>query len=184
MIKNKTNLIIKEIQHVLDKINEKQVTNLVNAILKAKKIVVVGAGRMGIASKAFAMRLSHMKFNSFTLGDSNVPNIGKGDLLLVSSGSGETQTIYDLVQIARLHNSRIALITTNADSRMAKLSNLIVEVHAPSKLRQIRSFKSRQPMTTLNEQVLWIFFDALTLLLMEKKGYDSDEMWKNHSILE
>lgn len=184
MIKNKTDLIIKEIQSVLNKIDEKQVANLIDAILEAKKIVVVGAGRMGMASKAFAMRLSHLKFNSFTLGDSNVPNIGKRDLLLVSSGSGETQTIYDLVLIAKLYGSKIALVTTNINSRMAKSSNLIVEIHAPSKLKQVGSFKSQQPMTTLNEQVLWIFFDALTLLLMEKKRSTGVQMWKNHSILE
>jgi len=184
MIKTKINIILKEVKNVLSQLDEKQVLTLAEAILSAKKVVTVGAGRMGMASKAFAMRLSHMGFNAFTLGDSNLPRIGSKDLLLVASGSGETQTIYDLVSIAKSNSCRIALITTNLGSRMAKIADMVLKVKAPSKVKKSGSFKSVQPMTTLNEQSLWLFYDALTLILMEKCGIFSEQMWEHHSILE
>lgn len=184
MIKKKIAMILKELDFVLSKVDENQVNDLVDCLLKARRIVVLGAGRVGMASKAFAMRLSHMNFNAYVLGDSNVPKIGRKDLLLVCSGSGETQTIYDLLLIAKKHEAKIALITGNIDSRMAKLADVTVRIQAPSKIKQINNFKSIQPMTTLNEQSLWLFFDALVLILMKEKNYTEQMMKNNHSVLE
>lgn len=184
MFKTKLSLVLKETTEVLNKIDEKQVAVLIDAILEANKVVTVGAGRMGMASNAFAMRLSHMKFNSYNLGDSNLPGIGEKDLLVVSSGSGETQTIYDLVLIAKLNKVKIGLITNNPGSRMGKLADFILEFHTASKMSNNSVRKSLQPMTTLNEQSLWLFFDALTLLIMDKKGITGAQMLENHSILE
>ena len=41
-----------------------------------------------------------------------------------------------------------------------------------------------QPMTTLNEQSLSLFFDALVLKLMDKMNETHDTMWARHSNLE
>jgi 6-phospho-3-hexuloisomerase len=139
---------------------------------------------VGLASTAFAMRLAHLGLNAFMLGDSNVSAISKGDLLLVSSGSGETQTIYDLVCIAKIHGARVALVTGNPLSRMGLLADVIVNLKSPSKINNTNDFKSRQPMTTLNEQCLWLFFDAVVLELMEKMKIKDEDMKKRHSILE
>lgn len=181
---NKLDIVIDEIRKVLGKIDENQVETLVKVILKSKKIVTVGAGRMGMGARAFSMRLSHMNFDAYTLGDSNLPRIGKNDLLLVASGSGETQTIFDLAKIAKENGTKVALITTNTKSRMGKLSDIIVKFNSPSKLGNTAGFVSVQPMTTLNEQSLWLFFDILTLLLMDKTISTGEKMWINHSILE
>lgn len=184
MISEKIETIIEEIRFVLTKVDNKQVNNLVKAILKAKKIVVCGAGRTGMATKAFGMRLSHLGISAFSHGDSNLSSIGRGDLLLVSSGSGETQTILDLVKIANKNGAKIALVTGNPRSRMGELANVIVQIKAPSKTKSLRSFKSVQPMTTLNEQCLWIFYDALVLKLMKSMGENNTTMKKRHSNLE
>ena len=104
--------------------------------------------------------------------------------MLVCSGSGETQTIYDLVSIAKSRGVKIGLITGNKDSRMGKISDLIVQIKAPSKLSDGLGVNSIQPMTTLNEQCLWLFFDALVLELMERMQVSNEQMKLRHSILE
>jgi len=177
-------VILQEIKTVLEKINNEDVDNLVNEIVNANKIVVCGAGRVGMAIRGFAMRLGHMGYIAFTLGDSIVPSIGKGDLLIVASGSGETQTIFDLVQIAYKNGCNIAAITGNPDSRIGKLANTVVKLEAPSKTKAVDNFKSIQPMTTLNEQCLGLFFDGIVLQLMEETGETHDTMWARHSNLE
>lgn len=184
MMKNNIDDIVKEIQQVLSSVSEDQVDSLIDSILDANKIVVCGAGRVGMAIRGFGMRLGHLGFRAYTLGDSTVPNIGKGDLLLTASGSGETQTIYDLVEIAKKNGARVSLVTGNASSRMGRLADVIVEIKAPSKTKAIEGFSSVQPMTTLNEQCLGIFFDAVVLQIMEKKGETHDTMWARHSNLE
>lgn len=184
MIKDNLASIIKEIKQVLERVDEKSVNELIFDILAAKKIVCVGAGRVGMAIRGFAMRLGHFGLNAYMLGDATVPSIGKGDLLVVASGSGETKTILDLVKIAHENGSKIALVTGNPESSMGKLANTIVQISAPSKTKPINNFKSIQPMTTLNEQCLGIFFDGVVLGLMKIMGEDHDSMWARHSNLE
>jgi 6-phospho-3-hexuloisomerase len=177
-------VILHEVQRVLSALKDAQVKELVDLILTSKNIVLCGAGRVGLASRAFTMRLAHLGLNAFFVGDVNVPAVSKDDLFIVASGSGETQTIFDLLKIAKEHGAKTALITGNPDSRMGKLSDVIVEILAPSKVKKIEGFSSIQPMTTLNEQCLWIFFDSLVLRLMDETQKGHDEMWKLHSVLE
>lgn len=75
-MKIKIQSILKEIETVLLKIDDKQVDILIDEILLAKKIVVCGAGRVGMAIRGFGMRLGHLGLQAYTLGDSTVPGIG------------------------------------------------------------------------------------------------------------
>lgn len=184
MIKENIKLILNEISTVLSKIDEQQVDDMISSIISANKIVAIGAGRVGLATRGFAMRLGHFGLNAYMIGDATIPSIGEGDVLLVSSGSGETQTIYDIVEIAKKNKAKIALVTGNCDSRMGKLADVVVKITAPSKTKAIDGFASAQPMTTLNEQCLVIFFDAVVLRLMEKLNETHDTMWARHSNLE
>jgi len=184
MINTKIETILSEIQFVLSRVDEAQVEEFISEILGANKIVVCGAGRVGMAIRGFGMRLGHLGLKAFTLGDSTVPGISKGDLLVVASGSGETQTIFDLVEIASRSQCRIVVVTGNPDSRIGKLASKFVKITAPSKTKAVENFTSIQPMTTLNEQCLGLFFDAVSLKLMDKMGETHDTMWARHSNLE
>lgn len=188
MITNNVDIVLTEIKNVLYGISHMDVERMIALVLEVQKnnskIVVCGAGRVGYAIKGFGMRLGHLGFNAYTIGDSTVPSIGQNDLFIVASGSGETQTIYDLVVIAKNNNANIIYIGGNPDSRIGKLSNIYVKINAPSKTNQIDNIKSIQPMTTLNEQCLSIFFDCIVLQLMDNMGETHDTMWNRHSNLE
>lgn len=175
--------IIKEVTKVLSKVNKQEVSDLIDILARSKKIVVVGAGRMGLSSKAFAMRLKHLGLDSYFLGDSNVPNIGKNDLLLVASGSGETKTIVEISKIAKFNQSKVALITVNPGSTIGKLADVVVKLSSPTK-NSNSNIKSMQPMTTLTEQSLFILLDAIVLELMDRMDETGDSMWARHSNLE
>ena len=107
MIKKNIETILSEIKLVFEPLDEMQVELLRDELLEANKIVVCGAGRVGMAIRGFGMRLGHLGLQAFTLGDSVVPGISSGDLLLVASGSGETQTIYDLVEIGKKNGALV-----------------------------------------------------------------------------
>lgn len=184
MFKKQKNQVLNEIKQVLDKIEESEVQHFIDEILAANTIVVCGAGRVGMAIKGFGMRLAHLGLKAFTLGDSVVPSITQGDILIVASGSGETQTIFDIVAIAKKNKSKVLAITGNSESRIGRLADSLVKVTAPSKTKQVDGFVSIQPMTTLNEQSLGLFFDTVVLLLMEQMGESHDTMWARHSNLE
>jgi 6-phospho-3-hexuloisomerase len=187
MIKQHIKTILTEINHVLKDIEDYQVDLLTDEILSAKAIVIVGAGRVGMAGRGFSMRLGHLGFNAYAIGDSTVPKVKKGDLVVVCSGSGETQTIYDMAEIAKKNGARLALISSYIEhrkSRMAKIADTVLVINAPNKAAKIKGFSSVQPMTTLNEQCLTIFFDAFVLILMKKLKETHNTMWERHSVLE
>ena len=48
---------------------------LVDLYHRKGKVLVMGAGRSGLVGKAFAMRLLHLGFNSYVLGETIVPSI-------------------------------------------------------------------------------------------------------------
>lgn len=183
-IRDNITSILQEISEVLGKVQQEQVDRLIEGIRKADKIVVCGAGRVGYAVKGFGMRLGHLGFNAYALGDTTVPSISEGDLLLVATGSGETQTIFDLVSIAKKNKSTIIAVTGNPESRIGLLADHIVKITAPSKTKAVEGFISRQPMTTLNEQSLGIFFDAVVLQMMDQMNETHETMWSRHSNLE
>ena len=182
MIKHKE--ILNEIDFVLSKVNILEIDELIRFINKSNTIVTLGAGRVGMAIKGFAMRLGHLGFKAYHIGDTSLPSIAKKDLLLVASGSGETQSVYDLVKIAKNNGSSIFLITGNKESRIAKLSEKTLIVKAPSKVKKVDGLESVQPMTTLNEQCFGILFDTIVLEIMEKTGETHKTMWDRHSNLE
>ena len=183
-MQNNIQLILGEIGTVLQQIDETETKQFINEIRSAKKIVSTGAGRVGMAVRGFTMRLGHLGLSAHMVGDSTVSSVGAGDLLLVASGSGETQTIVDLVTIAKKNGCRIALVTGNPTSRMGQMADAIVQLSAPSKTKSIDGFISRQPMTTLNEQCLGLLFDSMVLLMMEQMNETHDTMWARHSNLE
>jgi len=183
-VSNNIELILQEIHSVLQATDNQQVNTLVKEIMKSQKIVTIGAGRMGMTARAFAMRLKHLGMDAYSLGDSNVPNLGKNELLVVASGSGETQTIFDIASIAKKSKVKIALVTGNPKSRIGKLADHIVQIKAPTKFDLTGQLTSIQPMTTLFEQSTLIFFDAVVLILMEKTKQTLHELWKRHSRLE
>jgi 6-phospho-3-hexuloisomerase len=183
-MKKTINSVVGEISSVLNRIDENQVRPFIEAIFESRSIVIVGAGRVGLAGKGFSMRLGHLGMKAFFLGDSTVPKIGSGDLLIVLSGSGETQTIFDITQIAKNNQCKIIAITSNKESRIAKICDSVIELKTPSKTVTENRVSTCQPMTTLNEQCLQILLDCIVLKIMERTGEDHNSMWKRHSNLE
>ena len=59
-------------------------------------------------------------------GEVTTPNVGPGDLLIVASSSGETPSVMLFVEQALSVGARVAVITGNPASSMAKAADLVV----------------------------------------------------------
>jgi len=185
-IKKTVSIIIAEIESVIKLLDIEQANHVATELAKHKgNVILTGAGRVGYALKGFSMRLSHLGFKSYFLGDSNVPSICDSDILFVASGSGETQTIFDVVSIAHSKGAKIICITSNPTSRIGVLAQLKIILSTPSKSNKSTNLvNSVQPMTTLNEQCLTVLFDALILHMMRLMNETDASMWNRHSNLE
>lgn len=178
------NVILSELDSALKTSDFTDLHNFISKITSASNIVVFGAGRVGLMMKTFAMRLNHLGLNSFFLGEINLPATGKGDLLVIGSGSGNTKSVVSIARIAQSKGLDIISVTSNVDSEIAGLSSSLVHLNCQTKESVAEPKLSIQPMTTIFEQSLLIFLDALVLDLMETLGEDNESMSKRHNVIE
>lgn len=174
--------IIDEIAGVVKQFHQEDISELVQAIRRSKRIFVSGQGRSGFMIKSFAMRLMHIGFDVYVLGETITPSIEQGDLLIIASGSGETASLVNNSIKAKKIGSTVGLITTNTNSSIAKNSDVVVYVNAQSKGDDSKS--TIQPMGSLFEQSLLILCDSIVLILMEEMKKDGNHMYVRHANLE
>ncbi|WP_223636617.1 6-phospho-3-hexuloisomerase [Planococcus sp. 4-30] len=175
--------ILAELKQTLTSIDEEQAEKLVTGILQAKKVFVAGGGRSGFMAKAFVMRMMHVGLDAYVVGETVTPNLETDDLFIVGSGSGETQSLAAMTQKAKAIGATVVAITTNPDSTIGSLADITIEISAQAKADS-SSGKSIQPMGSLFEQSLLLFYDAVILRFMDKKGLNSDTMYGRHANLE
>lgn len=179
-------LILSELEDALSSVSQKDVMKLIDAIIRSKKIYVIGAGRMGIMISAFCMRLYQLGFNALIVGSITCPPISSQDLLLIGSSSGETPSILVIAKEGKKYGARVFTITANPDSTIGKLSDNFLYLKGPSSVENSKRniIFSKQPMKALFEQSLLILLDSIILQLMEVKNQTADDMAKRHTNLE
>lgn len=187
------NLIAKHIKKTASKLDTGSVKRLVDEIICSKRIFLMGAGRSGLAAKAFAMRLMHMGFNVFVVGETTTPAVQPDDLVIAVSGSGETPSIANLGGIAKKIGSKLAVITSNKDSTLGKISDIVVIVPGRPKEdviyedyheRRMVGYPELAPLGTIFEITALVFLDAVVSELMVRTGASEAELKKRHTVFE
>ena len=137
--------ILGEIKRALESIDEPQVERLVDAILGAEKVFVIGVGRVMLALQAWAKRLNHLGVSAHCVGDINEPAIGKRDLLIVGSGSGESVVPVGIAEVAKRHGAALAHIGSNPDSTTASgVSSMVTST--PVAISNARILRPSRPI--------------------------------------
>lgn len=176
--------VIDELHEAIGQIDQNEAQALVDEIQKADKVFVNGSGRSGMMAQAFAMRLMHMGVDAYVVGETVTGTYEENDLLIVASGSGTTSTIVPTVEKAKKIGGKVAAITITPDSPMGEMADLIVQMPGATKDQSNETITTAQPMGSLFEQTLLVFFDSLILAYMEANDLDSDKMYGKHANLE
>lgn len=166
---------------------------LVDLYHRKGKVLVMGAGRSGLVGKAFAMRLLHLGFNSYVLGETIVPSISRGDVAVAISGSGRTGLIVEAADAAKKVGAYVIAITTYPESPLGQLADLVVMVPGRSKVSKMDDYFARQilglheplaPLGTLFEDTAMLLLDGVIYYLMMKLNVTEDEMRNRHANIE
>lgn len=163
-------------------LNEDDARAFLSQMLSARRVYVAGAGRSGFVAKAFAMRLMHLGFDAYVVGETVTPSFSKEDTLVAFSGSGETTSIVDICEIAHDIGGTVCLVTSSPSSRIAKIADCVVTMgdltgyyakeRSHFEVRQItgeyRSVSpSFAPLGTMFETQALVFSDAIISAIME-----------------
>lgn len=170
--------INEQVKKILEKIDESIIDKTIELFFKAKNIFVYGAGRSGLVAKAFAIRLVHLGFPTFVIGETITIPVKKNDLIILISGSGETIPVTMTAEIGRRLGAKIISITANPDSHIARFADL------PIILKPDKKNSKLAPLGTLFEASAWIFLDGIIAELMERKGENEESMKKRHATLQ
>jgi len=147
---------IEEILGATDDNYDKQLMALVDEAHSAGgRIFIAGAGRSSLVSRFFAMRLMHAGYSVYIVGEIVTPSIRKGDLFVVLSGSGETETMLSFTKSAKKQGAKIALVCSKASSTIGDLADVTFQIGKP----ELYSKVSAMPMGTT--------FELSTLLFLE-----------------
>src|SRR6202453_3036474 len=123
-------LILNELERTLAAVSEAEIAVAQRMILAANRVFVTGAGRTGLALKMAAMRLMHLGLVVHVAGEVTSPAIGRGDLLLVASGSGSTAGPLHAAEVAVKAGARVLALTATPASRLGMLAKALVVIPA------------------------------------------------------
>jgi 6-phospho-3-hexuloisomerase len=189
LIKKTAEGIAKHTLEVIDRINEESVEDMIQCILDSESTFVVGSGRSELVAKAFAMRLMHLGFRVYVVGDVTTPALTEKDCLVAISGSGETKTVALAAQTAKEVGTKVVGVTTNPESTVGVNSDVVVNIESKSKVpwKYYTShvlkgnYDDLTPMGTLFEDSTLLFLDGLIAEFMVRLGKKETDMKKLHA---
>jgi 6-phospho-3-hexuloisomerase len=159
-------------------------TALIDAIVAARRIAIYGAGREGLQMDGLAMRLHHLGLDVSVVGDMNVPPLGAGDLLLVSSGPGASNIGDALITVAREAGAKIAVVTAQPSGRTPSRADVVFHIPAQTMADDRGGEVSVLPMGSLFETAQMVLFEIIVLALRDRLGETPETMRARHTNLE
>jgi 6-phospho-3-hexuloisomerase len=176
--------IVQELKKTLSEVNPDSVEVLISHIIKANRVFVAAAGRSALSIKAFAMRLMHLGLTVYVMGEIVTPAISEGDLLLIGSGSGETDSLVVTAKRAKRFSADLALVTIFPGSSIGRIADEVVCINAPTS-KANTNFVSIQPGGSCFEQSMLLLLDACVIRIAETLQLDAEENLKlRHANLE
>lgn len=194
IMKTSIKAILNNIESAEEFLDEESINKFEDIIINSKNIFVTGAGRSGLAAKAFAMRLMHLGLSAYVVGETISPAIYEDDCIIAISGSGETNTIVSAAKIAKNRGSKVLALTSYPESTLGQLCDSYILVKGRTKKevddenymkRQIHgNYTSLTPLGTAFELTTLVFLDAIVSELMEKMQQTESDLKARHTVLE
>lgn len=191
------NLIAKHVKKMSGDLDIRSVSKLVCKLVSAKKesfrVFIMGAGRSGLVGRSFAMRLMHLGFTVFVVGETTTPAVHSDDIVIAISGSGETPSIVSLGKITKDIGATLIAVTSNLHAALARMSDITVKIRGRTgdideegylERHMKGKYRTLTPMGTTFEVSTMIFLDSVIAELMVLVDATEDDLKKRHSVFD
>ena len=173
-------LVLDKITSILSVTDDSYDEKLTGMLDNAKRIFVAGAGRSGLVTKFFAMRLVHSGYDVSVVGEIVTPSIKAGDLLIIISGSGETEQLIAFAKISQKVRTNIMLICSRAKSTIGDMADGVFHIGNDALYEKTKGM----PMGTMFELSTLIFLESTVSHIIHEKGLTEEVMRATHANLE
>lgn len=172
--------IMIEIEAVVDKVKEEELKGVMDELQKSRRIFVAGEGRSGFSAKGFAMRLMHLGYQVYVVGETITPAVAEGDVFIGVSGSGKSANVVSDTKKAADKGCTVIAVTSKPDSPLAELAKKVLVIPGTVKGDTGEGRGSIQLLSSLFDQSLHITLDALCLLLSYRDHTANESATKAH----
>ena len=173
-------LILEKITGILEATEESYDEKLTAMLDEAARIFIAGAGRSKLVGNFFAMRLVHGGYNVNVVGEIVTPSIQQGDLLIVISGSGETEQLVAFTKSAKKIGAKIMLISAQSKSTIGDMADGVFQIGRSDLYGKVFGM----PMGTVFELSTLLFLESTISHIIHEKGIPEEIMRSRHANLE
>lgn len=173
--------IVEEVQGVIAKMDEHDLEQAMPLITKNSRVYAAGEGRSGFQARSFAMRMMHIGYMSYMMGETICPSMHEGDVLLAISGSGKTRRTVEDAEAAKKLGVKVIAVTSKPDSPLADAADAVIVV--PGRVKG-ETGGSIQLLSSLFDQSVHIALDALCLMLSRRDNVSDADANANHANVE
>ena len=143
------------------------------------KLILMGIGKSGHVSQKIAATLSSTGTASFFIHPTEAAHgdmgmIGKDDIVLLFSNSGETQEIISILPALKRASNKLISVTGNALSSIAQASDNHIEIKTSEEACTLDLAPTSSTTSAM------AFGDALAVTLLQAKGFTKDDFAKSH----
>jgi 6-phospho 3-hexuloisomerase len=170
-----------KIEDILNSVSDEDIKKIKNLFFKSNRIFVYGAGRSGLVAKAFAIRLMHLGFQTFVIGETITAPVQQGDMVVIISGSGETIPAVMTAEIAHNLEASVVSITGKKKSDIARFADITLYISASCNDLERKKYA---PLGTLFEASVWILLDGIIADLLDSKKECEEDMRSRHATLQ
>jgi len=160
------------------------VEHFIKGLDHADRIFCAAQGRSGYVLRCFCMRLMHLGYRAFFVGETITPRIGKGDILVVLSGSGQTALTWELIKLGQKHGALTYGVIGVEDSPIGRALDCKVCLQGAAKKAHPDPLWSIQPPGSLFEQGAFVVLEAIVLSLYQRQGSNGRILRGRHTNLE
>lgn len=154
------------------------VTDLAAAVHAARRVLIYGVGRNGLALQGFAMRLAHLGLDAHFVGQLSAPPVAGGDLVLVAAALGRLPTADAVLATARAAGARTLVVTARPD--IVGDADAVIRLPAQTMADPPRS---ALPLGSAFELALWLLCDLAAVELMQRLGQTDADLAARHANL-
>lgn len=173
--------ILDEVRRLVRTTDAKAVEDFLRHLSKAKRVFLYGAGRSGLLARAFAIRLMHLGYQTYVIGETITAPVQPSDYVLLISASGETYPVAMTAEIAHNIGAKVLVITAHRESKVASFGDVVVEIPSRSSNSSRQTFA---PLGTLFETTTWILLDGVVAELMQRRHQSEEMMRQRHATME
>ncbi|MGC8778696.1 MAG: SIS domain-containing protein [Candidatus Caldatribacteriaceae bacterium] len=179
-----------DLEKTCEELSEEEIKQVISLVSSASTVFVAGIGHSNLIAQILTMKLNHLGKRAYQVFDVVNPPFGSGDLLVVVSQSGETDTLVTLARKAKALGGTVLTFTSRPSSTLARLSDGVLKIgvkHEKIDFRQLAKIgdvRHGNFSGALFGMALYVIIYTLVSILMDHWGETAESFDARHANLQ